>query len=77
MMARFSFFVFSNKRFLTCRPGSLCTVYGINYLIHGIRSHDSDLALYALRNRETTVILGEGIVYRYCIPWISQGLKGQ
>jgi hypothetical protein len=54
-----------------------CTVYGVNYSIHGIRSHDSDLALYALRNRETTGSLGTGIVYRYCSPWVSPGLKGQ
>ncbi len=50
-------------------------VYGVNYSTHGLRSHDSDLALYALRNRETARSLGTGIVYRYCIPWVSPGLK--
>ncbi len=57
-------------------PPLIYTVYGVNYSIHGIRSHDSDLALYVLRNQETTGSLGEGKEYRYCLAWVSPGLKG-
>ena len=36
------------------------TIYGVNYLFHEICSHDSDLALLALRNLEIVGVLGEG-----------------
>ncbi len=44
------------------------TIYGGNYLFHEICSHDSDLALKALHNRETKSIGNE---YRYCIPCLG------
>jgi hypothetical protein len=37
-----------------------CAGYGVSYLIHGIYSHVSDLALLALRNPEIVGVLGEG-----------------
>jgi hypothetical protein len=37
----------------------MCTSYDVVYSIHGISSHVSDLALLALRNLETTGMLGE------------------